>query len=1557
MENLILEEEFKQFEYQELSPLRRFFKDQFNWPWKLFDMLEFITYGFAGIINCAIFSSSLDNALVVNDSQRYPLLYVLSICTPIAALYSMLLLKIRSNLWLNLAITFILVVAPLVILIVLITTASFMNNLYLAVAVIFIPGVCISFALHKIMRELLFEKIGNVLGGFVSISLVIVFNITFTLAICLITLDPSTVKKPINLIIYPAVLYILITGFIWVAIHSIVFAKQPSEIQLLKNEVMHLENPSMRVQTLLSRSPDMLNEPPEGLIQQNMHHLASVAIYLALLGVEIGLISVLSNSDSGTYPTSALYMAGFYLIAMPLFLFAGTICSASNLKKEDKFCMGLLLFALGPTLGLMALSFTFYETSTTYYLGLIIGVGFPAMIIYWLSMALIYDYSRKTYQYFSAICCLILLVPLGVVWPFYEAGGMKKETFWGVLGVLFFGGVLVLGIFLLQLLRRLSKEIFQLMAEVYRFSGFDLSQYVYSTGFLLGFALLGWMCFKRLSYSNDWIGGFIPGCYTIFGFMIIGTILVHRVTLYVPDADGEPVSMKEIITNSLPPPTVLQQQYNVKKQKYQVVIAISGVLATFGISIPILATAGTDAELYAGVTIIVGLFTSTVLVLLLVELKSVLRHFGEVVISYTMGCCWIFLLIPFVCIVPVSLGSARDSEELRSVTSWSIGSILLLFMVGVSVGSITLNLMFKKMEHEKIAKYCCSQVQEILKQNGVKAKLRYLRTMYDNFSVSGAGAVETVLQNGTVFFYHDLGDSQTDFRYSKEILTVNELNKKKAKGHVVIVEEKSNATKGISLINMLRKLCTQKGEDDKVLVKQKLEPEELVGIEVSHEVNIIPTVPDAEKAPDWCEQFKENIKKSDEKHKTILKSALFKLKAELTDEPLVSNEDIPEVKLHQQTKEELMECEHFKLLESSFSRKKRWIKAVFNRFATGMVTEDGEPWMNLGNLRQFIRLSGLKQYISNAACDILYVRLTRKYNPANLSMTHVKLNFKEFYPMVFQQLGKLRYPRSSSSEASDKIFKEEIYPNLVSNLSYLQQYLPPDAKFDTSAIADISSLVLLDQPINHSVQEEEAPNNSKQLESDDNSSKPVKASRRYSQKFSKGRLSSILVPKTNFMGGILNRFSACSRVLFKGILLCLGKAFGYCLYCLMPTQNIVGSSKSRVSKIYPDASGEILERKDSPSWEVICHLIVNTLSESDLEMRKNDAKRSPDMELNLENLVGILGHMVEIYSFSSVGFASEVGWIYGSSFTNASTIILADNQYWAETFWTCFACSVGFVILLFPASKYIKIGRLGLNEDLTPAGITSPQFYLSKFIGLFGKVLYFTILAAMLNAFSCSYSDGTWHLMRDSSVICFSEQHSVYLVLAIATLLFYYPTATLLYPNITYQDKSLDLKFDTTYLVMESQGKLIIAGFFAFFAKEIYIWLQLIVSIIVSSVLFAINFKTKPCMIESYNVWKTGGFAVPIWICSCALINYYSGEHVVAIVLLTSGLGVLLGILIAVYAKKYGFKCLKNVKSSNNERNSNNLSQMKINSETSQYVASNNFMNNTALPGIEAFMR
>ena len=1510
--------------------LKSFLKENYDWPFSKLEALSVCLFQIFGIVHCVIFQSYLDNEIVEDDTKRYPVFYTLSVLSPIIGFYGMITWKLNQGLIVNLVIFSFLIVAPIIIILVLIGQNIILDYFELAIACIFVAGSVIGINLFKLIRKQVISEIGKTMGEVLIIMLNLLCNILSNMVVSVLLLDEDALSDPRIIINYSAIIWFVMLVIVWTMVHSTIFKRYPNEIQSMRAEILSTRDHSMKTQVILNENPEILNLPNEGFLLKYGHLLASLGIITPFLCVQVGLISVLSEFNSGKYPDSALYLSLFYILASPAFLYLGMVFSSSKLMTRDKYLSVILILSLVPTIFVMWLSYSLYSSTSTYYLGLVLGIGFPGSLVYWLSMSMIYQYNKRSYQYFSAILCLSFIIPIGLILPLYYAEGMSSLTFWITEGVLLFSGIVLMIFWLIQLLFKLTLQLCSLIRELSTFHSEDLSLYIYTFSFLLGYSLVAWMMFKRIDYKNDWTSGLLAGCYVVLALTVTNSLFVQRLSLYHKESDKNEEDLDEIIQGNVKELTLIQSQNKRAKKQSQVLLVVVGLAVTFAVSIPVMISNPSQTSESAGVTMIVGGLMSVFIFLTIIELKHFLKKFGEAVISFMLGYCWIFCFIPLIVLIPVTLASTTSESDQRSVTSWSIGTILLLFMIGVSIFSITLNLLFHRMEYEKIAKFCCLQVQEMLSEKGVKASLVNLRGIYDNFYNSSPAAVSKVLEAKTVYSYQEPDEKDPDLSYSKELLTLRELNKIKSGLAEVAPQE---AKRGLSFSEFCKKICKKKQKESSVILNCNLAPEELG--EVRSEVD------DAQESKNsqammmesainsWAGKFQEDIVKEQEMQMALARTVKFKAEFGINPVEKVSLDTLPAVKLNKKRRTVLMKSRELELLLSNYEARRYWMMAVFARFSSGMIGSSGEAWMNLSDLRNFIRLCGLEKAINTVTCDILYVSITRRYNPENASITNVKINFDEFCNRLMPELRRLVKNKFPSIKTEDDLIREQLFPHLVTNLPYLRlvvQELEPD----DGAVEQVFESN--EEPVPDIFNERGNP-----VERNQNGRRK---SVRILNNSSLKRLQTLNLEDNKVMcSKCLDKFSNCSSSFFRIIVTCCGRIFDSSL-------NTLKSDPSNKVAKYEEIKDKplLLERQPSPSWEEICCLIVEKFDESNKEARKGENEKTIYMTFNLANMIGILGHITEIYSFSSIGFYKEVGWTYGSFFTRTSTVILADNDYWVETYWTCFSCSIIFVLLLIPALKLIKQGRLGLNQDFTVAKFPAPNFLLSKLIGLFGKTMYMTVMCSFLSSFSCIYSNNSWHLMRYSSIECFSGEHTMYFVLSIVLMLIYYPAATLVFPSIAYQDKALDIKFDTSYLVLESQGKVLIAAFAVFFAKEKYIWLQLIVSIVVSLFLFFICLRMRPCLIRSYNLWKTGGFLVPVWVCTCALINYYTQMTLLALILLVAGLAVLVIVLVIVYWKVYGFSVRK-IKETKKE-----VSQVKVLDWESTEQKAHNI---SAIPGVE----
>lgn len=138
--------------------------------------------------------------------------------------------------------------------------------------------------------------------------------------------------------------------------------------------------------------------------------------------------------------------------------------------------------------------------------------------------------------------------------------------------------------------------------------------------------------------NSNWSSGLLYGCFAFFCFMILLTILTHRISLYTRESDDEDLNIAEIVSKknrkelSAAEKTLIQ-----KKKKYQKIILALGITVPFMVAIPVLIADGSEEANAGAVTIIVGFLFSTFIILILLDLKSYFKKYGKSIISYVLG--------------------------------------------------------------------------------------------------------------------------------------------------------------------------------------------------------------------------------------------------------------------------------------------------------------------------------------------------------------------------------------------------------------------------------------------------------------------------------------------------------------------------------------------------------------------------------------------------------------------------------------------------------------------------------------------------------------------------------------------------------------------------------------------------------------------------------------------------------------------------------------------------------------------------------------------------------
>lgn len=169
-------------------------------------------------------------------------------------------------------------------------------------------------------------------------------------------------------------------------------------------------------------------------------------------------------------------------------------------------------------------------------------------------------------------------------------------------------------------------------------------------------------------------------------------------------------------------------------------------------------------------------------------------------------------------------------------------------------------------------------------------------------------------------------------------------------------------------------------------------------------------------------------------------------------------------------------------------------------------------------------------------------------------------------------------------------------------------------------------------------------------------------------------------------------------------------------------------------------------------------------------------------------------------------------------------------------------------------------------------------------------------------------------MLREGENECLSDLHILYMLFAFVGLGLYYPLSTFFFPNFQFQDKALDVKYNPSFVVLQMQAKLIIAGLGSLFSSygdsDFPLILQVSSTATVLFFLAITSAKLKPCLIRKINLWDTGLYLLVGYMNSCALIVLLTYNSTIGIIALTVGGSLIILGTAIIHRKVYGpFNC------------------------------------------------
>lgn len=295
-------------------------------------------------------------------------------------------------------------------------------------------------------------------------------------------------------------------------------------------------------------------------------------------------------------------------------------------------------------------------------------------------------------------------------------------------------------------------------------------------------------------------------------------------------------------------------------------------------------------------------------------------------------------------------------------------------------------------------------------------------------------------------------------------------------------------------------------------------------------------------------------------------------------------------------------------------------------------------------------------------------------------------------------------------------------------------------------------------------------------------------------------------------------------------------------------------------------------------WLIMCVDAVRIM-----EKKENDWDSVVDIKehpfrVTFNNLIMAGVKFIDIFTYVSVSILNpQIGWL--SDLTSSNLYL----PYYLQVF-----LAVGVVAVSVPFGirgiMLIFEDRLGLTENRLPATFPHPMFIFTLFYKLIVLALFNIVSQTFLDTFNCNWTSDIqpYKLVDDTSIECLSGTHSIMVIISLVCLISYYPLSSYAMPNFQFAEKTLDLKYRPSYLILYFQVNFILLACKVLLSgTTVSHNIQIINnSIIISALTFlalSVLFM-KPCFILWFNWVELGVILMGLVVNIMGFILFLTGQ-------------------------------------------------------------------------------
>lgn len=173
-------------------------------------------------------------------------------------------------------------------------------------------------------------------------------------------------------------------------------------------------------------------------------------------------------------------------------------------------------------------------------------------------------------------------------------------------------------------------------------------------------------------------------------------------------------------------------------------------------------------------TLTIGFVFVSLFFVFMLELRKKLGVYAKNFIPLCTIFLWLFIVTPLLVGTPIVIVYLDDSVNSYKYISGSVlGFVSVMLMVGISIGAIVINYVFRQIEAENRANFCIEYLKGELTKVAVRSDAKILRILYEQYLASVENFTE-VLAKGLYVNYWSVSENDPDVFHNKVLVTKEE---------------------------------------------------------------------------------------------------------------------------------------------------------------------------------------------------------------------------------------------------------------------------------------------------------------------------------------------------------------------------------------------------------------------------------------------------------------------------------------------------------------------------------------------------------------------------------------------------------------------------------------------------------------------------------------------------------------------------------------------------------------------------------------------------------------